>query len=125
MSYPAGMRISEDEFEALVERAMERLPDEFAQLLDNIAVVMEDEPEPELKHEMGMDEEEELLGLYLGVPFGERDSGYSALPDQVVLYRGPLVRISRDRRELIREVRDTLVHELGHYFGLSDEEMPY
>ena len=74
---------------------------------------------------MGMDEEEELLGLYQGVPFGERDSAYSSLPDQVFLYRGPLVRICRDRRELIREVRDTLVHELGHYFGLSDEEMPY
>ncbi|MCP5066011.1 MAG: metallopeptidase family protein [bacterium] len=125
MSYPPLMRISEDEFEALVERAMERLPEEFAELLDNIAVVMENEPEPELKHEMGMDAEEELLGLYLGVPFGERDSAYSSLPDQVVLYRGPLVRISRDRRELIREVRDTLVHEIGHYFGLSDEEMPY
>ncbi len=119
------MRISEDEFIALVERALEQLPPEFAELLDNIAVVMDDEPEPELKREMGMDEEEELLGLYQGVPYGERDSGYSALPDQVVLYRFPLVRISRNRRELIREVRDTLVHELGHYFGLSDEEMPY
>ncbi len=119
------MRVSEDEFEALVERALERLPPEFAELLDNIAVVTEDDPEPELKREMAMDEEEELLGLYRGVPFGERDSGYSALPDQVVLYRCPLVRVSRNRRELIREVRDTLVHELGHYFGLSDEEMPY
>ncbi len=119
------MRISEDEFEALAERALETLPPEFAELLDNIAVVMENEPESELKREMGMDDEEELLGLYQGVPFGERDSGYSPLPDQVVLYRGPLVRITRERRELIREVRDTLVHELGHYFGLSDEEMPY
>ncbi len=119
------MRVTEDEFEALAERAMERLPPEFAKLLDNIAVVVEDEPDPELKREMGMDDEEELLGLYQGVPLGERETGYSALPDQVVLYRGPLVRISRNRRELIREVRDTLVHELGHYFGLSDEEMPY
>ena len=119
------MRVSEDEFEALVERALDRLPPEFAELLDNIVVVIENEPEPELKRDMGMDDEEELLGLYQGVPFGERNSTYSALPDQVSLYRGPLVRISRDRRELIREVRDTLVHELGHYFGLSDEEMPY
>lgn len=122
---PKSMRVSEDEFEALVERAFERLPPEFAQLLDNIAVVIEDEPDPELLSEMGMDEDDELLGLYLGVPLGERQSGYSALPDQVVLYRLPLVRVSRDRRQLIREVRDTLVHELGHYFGLSDEEMPY
>ena len=119
------MRVSEHEFEALVERAFERLPPEFAELLDNIAVVVEDEPDPELLREMGMDEDDELLGLYLGVPLGERHSGYSALPDQVVLYRLPLVRVSRNRRQLIREVRDTLVHELGHYFGLSDEEMPY
>ena len=119
------MRISEAEFEALVERALERLPEEFAQLLDNIAVVLEDEPEPELKREMGMALEEELLGLYLGVPFGERNTTYSALPDQVVLYRGPLVRVSRNRRELLREVRETVQHELGHYFGLDDEEMPF
>ena len=119
------MRVSEEEFEFQVERAMDRLPPEFAEMLDNIAVVVEDEPDPDLKREMGMDEEEELLGLYLGVPLIERETAYSALPDQVALYRGPLVRISRDRRELLREVRDTLVHELGHYFGLSDEEMPY
>ena len=86
------MRISQDEFEALAERALKALPNEFAKLLDNIAVVTEDEPEPDLKREMGMDEDEELLGLYQGVPFGERNSGYSALPDQVVLYRGPMVR---------------------------------
>ena len=96
------MRVSEDEFEALVERAFERLPPEFAELLDNIAVVVEDEPDPELLREMGMDEDDELLGLYTGVPLGERGSAYCALPDQVVLYRLPLVRISRDRRELIR-----------------------
>lgn len=119
------MRVTEDEFEALVQRAMENLPPEFAELLDNIAVVVEDEPEPGLKQEMGMDEEEELLGLYRGVPLAERESAYCALPDQVSLYRGPLVRISRNRRELLREVRETLVHELGHYFGLSDEEMPF
>ncbi|MEM7351258.1 MAG: metallopeptidase family protein [Acidobacteriota bacterium] len=104
---------------------MDNLPAEFAELLDNIAVVVEDEPEPELLREMGMGEDEDLLGLYTGIPLSEREAAYSALPDQVVLYRLPLVRISRDRRELIREVRDTLVHELGHHFGLTDEEMPY
>ena len=119
------MRVSEEEFEALVERAMERLPPEFAELLDNIVVVVEDEPEPELKREMGMDEEEELLGLYTGIPLVEREAAYSSLPDQVSLYRGPLLRVSRSRRELLREIRETLVHELGHYFGLSDEEMPF
>ena len=119
------MRVTVDEFETLVQRAMDQLPSEFAELLDNIVVMVEDEPEPELLREMGMNEGDDLLGLYFGVPLAERETAYSALPDQVVLYRLPLVRVSRNRRELIREVRDTLVHELGHHFGLSDEEMPY
>ncbi len=119
------MRVSEEEFTAFVEQAMERLPPELVELLDNIAVVVENEPEPELLLDMGMADGEELLGLYQGVPITEREHGYSALPDQVVLFRLPLLRISRNRRELIREVRQTLAHELGHYFGWSDEEMPY
>ncbi len=119
------MRVAAEEFEALVERALVQLPAEFAELLENIAVVVEGEPEPELLDEMEIPADDELLGLYQGVPLIDREAGYSALPDRVVLYRGPLLRICRNRRELIREVRDTLVHELGHYFGLSDEEMPY
>ena len=119
------MRVSNEEFQALVERATDKLPAEFAELIDNVVIVVEDEPEPEILAEMGFEPGEELLGLYQGVPLTERETGYFALPDQVSLYRGPLCRISRDRRELIREIRDTLVHELGHYFGLSDEEMPY
>lgn len=119
------MRVNEEEFEALVAKALDQLPEEFAELLDNVVVVVEDEPDPETLREMGMPEDDELLGLYLGVPLAERETGYSSLPDQVVLYRLPLLRLCRNRRELIREVRDTLVHELGHHFGLSDEEMPY
>ena len=119
------MRVPPEEFETLVERAIDGLPEEFFALLDNVAVVVEDEPDPEDLHEMGFAPGEELLGLYRGIPLVERDSAYSALPDQVSLYRGPLLRICRDRRELIREIRDTLVHELGHHFGLTDEEMPY
>lgn len=119
------MRVPSEEFEALVDRAVERLPEEFARLVENLVIVVEDEPEPELLREMGFEPGEELLGLYQGVPLTERETGYFALPDQVSLYRGPLLRICHDRRELIQEIRDTLVHELGHYFGLSDEEMPY
>ena len=119
------MRVSTEEFEALVERALEQLPPEFGELLDNVVVTVEDEPRPDDLAEFEDLEDDELLGIYRGIPLSERDSFYSALPDQVVLFRGPLTRYCRDRRELIREVRDTLVHELGHHFGLSDEEMPY
>lgn len=119
------MRVSREEFEAYVERALEQLPDIFAELLDNIVVVVEDKPDPDELVAMGFDSEEELLGLYRGIPLTDRDMEYSALPDQVVIYRFPLLRICRGRRELIREVRDTLVHEIGHHFGLSDEDMPF
>jgi predicted Zn-dependent protease with MMP-like domain len=112
-------------FERLVGEALDDLPEQFAELLENVAVVVEEEPDPEALEEMGMDPAEEILGLYLGVPITERDTYYQALPDRIALYRGPLLRYCTSRQEVIREVRDTVIHELGHYFGLGDEEMPY
>jgi predicted Zn-dependent protease with MMP-like domain len=123
------MRIPPEEFEALVEQAMEGLPEEFAELIENVAVLVEEEPDPEDLEALGMDPDDpeaELLGLYQGVPLSERDTFYAgALPDRVILYRGPILRACRNRRDVIREVRDTLVHEIGHHFGMSEDEMPY
>lgn len=119
------MRASIEEFEGLVEKALAELPPEFAELLENVAVVVEDEPTADDRAEVELDDEDDLLGIYRGVPLIDRDSAYSALPDQVVIFRGPLLRLCRSRRELIREVRDTVVHELGHHFGLEDDDMPY
>ena len=119
------MRVPPEEFEQLVARAVDGLPESFAELLDNVAVVVEEEPDPEDLEALEMEPDEELFGLYQGVPLGERGSGYVALPDRIVIYRGPILRACRDRRQVIREVRDTVVHELGHYFGLDDEDMPY
>jgi predicted Zn-dependent protease with MMP-like domain len=117
--------LSRSAFERLVGEALDGLPPDFAALLDNVAVVVEEEPDPRVLTEMGMDPDEELLGLYLGVPLTVRDSQYQALPDRVAIYRGPVLRCCGSRREVVREVRDTVVHELGHHFGLEDEEMPY
>lgn len=120
------LRVSHDEFEALVERALDLLPEEFGELLDNVVVVIEEEPSDEdLALFDDMDDADDLLGLYRGVPLSVRETSYCELPDQVVIYRRPLLRLCRTRRQLIGEVRDTVVHELGHHFGLSDEEMPY
>lgn len=123
------MRVPPEEFEALVEQALEGLPDEFAELLDNVAVLVEDEPDPEDLEAMGLDPddpENDLLGLYQGVPLAERDTFYmGAMPDRVILYRGPILRLCDNRRQVIREIRDTLVHELGHHFGMEEEDMPY
>ena len=117
--------LDSEEFGRLVERALDDLPDEFAEALENVAVVVHDEPDPEVLADYGFDPEEELLGLYEGVPLPQRDSFYEALPDRISIYRGPLLRMCTTREELAAEVRDTVVHELGHYFGLEDGEMPY
>ncbi len=120
------MRVPPEEFESLVEQALAGLPEEWAELLDNVAVMVEDEPDPEDLEAMGMDPGEDLLGLYQGVPLDQRDSFYmGALPDRVILYRGPILRACDNRRDVIREIRDTLVHELGHHFGMEEEDMPY
>jgi len=120
------MRVPPEEFEALVQKALDGLPEEFAALLNNVAVVLEEEPAAEDLESVGLHPgQDELLGLYTGIPLSERDSFYSALPDKVSLFRGPILRICQTRREVVREVRDTLVHELGHHFGLEEHEMPY
>ena len=120
------MRIRREDFERLVGRALDALPEEFARAMENVAVVVEDEPSDELLLDMGMDPEyDDLLGLYQGVPLPERETGYSALPDRIVIYRGPICRATDTRLQAIREIRDTVVHELGHHFGFEEDELPY
>lgn len=116
------------EFERLVEEALATLPPQFADLLQNIAVVVEDEPSDEDLELLGddADEHDELLGIYRGVALTQRTHDMlPMLPDQIAIFRGPINRISRTRREAIREIRDTVIHELGHYFGLHDDEMVF
>jgi len=121
------MRVPPEEFDELVARALDELPEDFAALLDNVAVMVEEEPSAEDLESVGLDPHagDELFGLYQGVSQLERDTYYSALPDRVVIYRRPLIRACRDRRQLLREVRDTVIHELGHHFGLDEDDMPY
>lgn len=117
-----------ESFERLVRQALEDLPDEFAAKLENVAVVVEEEPDPELLEEMGLDpseEDDELFGLYHGTPLTEREAAYSGLPDRIDIYMGPILRACRSPQEVVREVRLTVIHELGHHFGLNDEDMPY
>lgn len=122
-----AIRISREQFEQLVEKAVESLPEDFAALLDNVVVLVEEEPSADDLAEVGMeaDEEDELFGLYQGVNLLERDTAYSALPDRITIFRGPILRACTSRREVLREVRDTVIHELGHYFGMEEEQMPY
>jgi predicted Zn-dependent protease with MMP-like domain len=112
------------EFERLVAEALDSLPERFAELLDNVVVVVEEEPSASDLDVME-DEHGELLGLYRGTPLTRRTYDSFRLPDQIAIFRGPILRVTRDPRAAQRQIRDTVIHELGHYFGLSDDEMIY
>ena len=118
-------RISPREFEALVEEALASVPDRFRQYLTNVVVVVEEEPAEEDYDETDTPDDEELFGIFRGVPFFERDRQVTDLPGQIAIFRGPILRTCETRGEAIREIRDTVVHELGHLLGLEDGEMPY
>jgi predicted Zn-dependent protease with MMP-like domain len=118
--------VSPSEFEQLVEKALEELPPNFADLLQNVAVVVEEEPSDDDLDVMPDDsgDDDELLGLYRGVALTHRTHDMlPLLPDQIAIFRGPILRVARNRRDAVRQIRDTVIHELGHYFGLHDDEM--
>ncbi|MBV8149222.1 MAG: metallopeptidase family protein [Candidatus Eremiobacteraeota bacterium] len=113
------------EFESAISEALESLPDRFLRLVKNVVVSVEEEPaDDDLENGDGdADHDSELLGIYRGVALTERTHDVPLLPDEIVLFRGPINRVSRNRREAVAEIRETVIHELGHYFGLDDEEM--
>jgi predicted Zn-dependent protease with MMP-like domain len=119
-------QLERTDFEAIVAEALDSLPPRFAELVDNVVVTVEDEPSPDDLESLDDDDRSELLGIYRGVALTERAYDAAPLvPDEIAIFRGPINRVSRSRREAIDEVRETVIHELGHYFGLGDEEMPH
>jgi predicted Zn-dependent protease with MMP-like domain len=119
------MRIPHAEFDRLVEEALSELPPQFAAILDNIVVIVEEEPTDD-DLELLENDDSELLGIYRGVARTRRTHDMlPMLPDQVAIFRGPILRVARNGRDVVRQVRDTVIHELGHYFGLHDHDMPY
>lgn len=116
--------ISRETFEQLVEKALDELPKQFADLVHNVAVIVEEEPSPS-DLDLLEDPNGELLGIYRGTPLPQRSYGMTLMPDQIAIFRGPILRVAQSRYEAQRQIRDTVVHELGHYFGLGDDDMIY
>ncbi len=112
-------------FEALVERALRRLPRRFKTKLVNVAVLVEDWPDSKTLADLGLEPPDTLLGLYRGVDLTQRDANYAnVLPDTVTLYQGPIEEEAGDDPAAMAEVvRETVMHELGHYFGLDDDTL--
>jgi predicted Zn-dependent protease with MMP-like domain len=111
-------------FERLVADALATIPRHFRAAMSNLAIVVEDEPAPELLEDMEIEPPDTLLGLYQGTPLTGRSWDYgNALPDRILLFQGPLERESDDEEDLVVAIGETLIHEIGHYFGLSEEEI--
>ena len=111
-------------FEALVARAMRGLPRKFRDKIKNIAVVVEDWADAETLAEMDIEPPDTLYGLYRGVDITRRDASYgNVLPDVITIYQGPIEEDAVDEDDMAEIVRETVIHELGHYFGLDDDTM--
>ena len=105
-----------ERFDALVDRALDGIPDELAALVENVVVLVEDEP-PD-------NEPDDLLGLYDGIALTERDSTMGGqLPDRIFVFRGPLLDMCDSEEQLVEEVRITVVHEIAHHFGIDDHRL--
>jgi predicted Zn-dependent protease with MMP-like domain len=112
--------MSRDDFEEAVSEALDLIPPELAEKMDNVVVLVEDEPTVE---QLGG--EEDLLGIYEGTPLTERDSWWAAgsLPDRITIFRGPTLRMCETEEEVVEEVAVTVVHEVAHHFGIDDARL--
>jgi predicted Zn-dependent protease with MMP-like domain len=116
--------MTREAFEQLVADALSGIPRRFRDAMTNIVISVEDEPSRALLREMEIEPPDTLFGLYQGTPLTERrwDHGNS-LPDRILLFQGPHEREAEDEDDLIASIGETLIHEIGHYFGLSEEEI--
>jgi predicted Zn-dependent protease with MMP-like domain len=111
-------------FERLVEEALRDIPKRFRDAMANVAVIVEDEPPPHVLEDMDMEEDDELFGLYEGTPLPERGASYgNTLPDRISIYQIPIEESCANDEEVRVCVAETVIHEFGHYFGMSEEEI--
>lgn len=117
--------MNREKFSTMIAAALDDIPEEFQPYLANVEVVIEDEPSPELLRGLDLDPRHDtLFGLYEGTPVTERgDHASGMLPDRIVLFYRPLIHECRTPRALRREIRDTVIHEIAHHFGLDDTEI--
>jgi predicted Zn-dependent protease with MMP-like domain len=116
--------MTREEFDRYVKEAVASIPRRFRDAVANLAIVVEDEPSEDVLREMEIEPPDSLFGLYQGTPLTERTWGYgNTLPDRITLYQGPIEDASENEDDLVVCIGETLIHELGHYFGLSEEEI--
>jgi predicted Zn-dependent protease with MMP-like domain len=108
--------MSREQFEDAVSEALDRIPGDLARMMDNVVVLVQDDPP---------DGDSDLLGLYEGTPLTERDGWWAAgsLPDRITIFRNPTLAVCDTAEEVVEEVRVTVVHEIAHHFGIDDERL--
>jgi predicted Zn-dependent protease with MMP-like domain len=117
--------VTREHFRELVEEALDTIPLKFARQVRNLAIVIEDEASDDLLDDMELDDPLDLLGLYQGTPLNERGWGYgNTLPDRITLFQRSIEdECDGDEEEIVVAIGETLIHELGHYFGMSEEQI--
>ncbi len=114
------MEVSDEQFESLINQAMEELPQEYIKNLNNVVVVYEDEPTPEQRKELKLRCDQSLFGLYQGIPRTKRGIGYNlVVPDKITIFKKPMLNFVADMKGLKEQVKRTLWHEIAHHYGLE------
>lgn len=122
--HPREVLVERAAFERLVAEALNDIPESFRAAMHNIAIIVEDEPSRALLREMEIESPDTLFGLYQGTPLPDRGTSFgNTLPDRILLFQGPHEREAEDHEDLIVSIAETLIHEVGHYFGMSEEEI--
>lgn len=116
--------ISDEQFDQLITKAMDELPQRYIRGLDNVAIVYADDPTPEQKEKMHLDNNHLLLGLYEGIPMTKRGAGYTfVLPDKITLFKHQIMAVASDESSLFEQIKRTLWHEIAHFYGLNHADM--
>jgi len=115
--------MDEKKFRKLVGEAIDSLPKEFAEKLNNVSIVVEDAPSFQLLKELKIPPWSLLFGLYQGVPQTKRGNYIGVLPDKITIFKNPIEQVSQTEEEIIEKIRSTVIHEVGHHFGLSEEDL--
>ena len=118
------MTMSSDEFGAVVEEALADLPESFGPYLENVVIEVQLRPDEHVLHRAEIGDGRALLGIYIGRPLTEKSvEAVSAMPDRIILFQRNLERACRTRRQLVAEIRKTVYHEIGHHFGLDEDDL--
>jgi predicted Zn-dependent protease with MMP-like domain len=116
--------VTREHFERLVEEALREIPKRFRKAMHNVVVIVEDEPSDDVLDELEVEEGDTLFGLYQGTPLTERSWGQgNTLPDRISIYQGPIEDACEDEDEIRDCIAETVIHEFGHYFGMSEDEI--